>query len=69
MLTVVLCFFQKSSSVMEMYREVGLPPKQKISVFRVSSNAVIKPGNVKQGAELGVYFFNIFSLIIKSYLA
>ncbi|XP_013926549.1 PREDICTED: 39S ribosomal protein L3, mitochondrial isoform X1 [Thamnophis sirtalis] len=36
--------FHRSSSVMEIYRELGLPPKQKTSIFRVSPNAVIKPG-------------------------
>ncbi|XP_034259954.1 large ribosomal subunit protein uL3m-like [Pantherophis guttatus] len=36
--------FHRSSSIMKMYRELGLPPKQKTSIFRVSPNAVIKPG-------------------------
>ncbi|XP_051818684.1 39S ribosomal protein L3, mitochondrial [Antechinus flavipes] len=36
--------FYKSESVMEMYREVGVPPKQKFSSFRVTDNAIIKPG-------------------------
>ncbi|XP_053322314.1 39S ribosomal protein L3, mitochondrial [Spea bombifrons] len=36
--------FYKSESVLELYREAGVPPKQKISVFKVSDNAIIKPG-------------------------
>ncbi|KAH0627271.1 hypothetical protein JD844_002792 [Phrynosoma platyrhinos] len=36
--------FYKGKSAMEMYRAVGVPPKQKISTFRVSENAIIKPG-------------------------
>nr|XP_008110976.1 PREDICTED: 39S ribosomal protein L3, mitochondrial [Anolis carolinensis] len=36
--------FQKSVSILEMYRAVGLPVKQKISTFRVTENAIIKPG-------------------------
>ncbi|XP_062980835.1 large ribosomal subunit protein uL3m [Elgaria multicarinata webbii] len=36
--------FHKGVSAMEMYREVGIPPKQKITTFRVSHNAIIKPG-------------------------
>ncbi|XP_060104860.1 large ribosomal subunit protein uL3m [Heteronotia binoei] len=36
--------FHRGPSRLEMYREIGLPPKQKITSFRVSDNAVIKPG-------------------------
>ncbi|XP_015423597.1 PREDICTED: 39S ribosomal protein L3, mitochondrial isoform X2 [Myotis davidii] len=36
--------FYKSTSRLEFYQELGLPPKQKIKVFRVTDNAVIKPG-------------------------
>ncbi|XP_072366201.1 large ribosomal subunit protein uL3m isoform X2 [Scyliorhinus torazame] len=36
--------FNKPESVMEKYRLAGIPPKQKITVFRVSENALIKPG-------------------------
>ncbi|XP_060705981.1 39S ribosomal protein L3, mitochondrial isoform X2 [Hemiscyllium ocellatum] len=36
--------FRKPEFVMEKYRLAGIPPKQKISVFRVSENAIIKPG-------------------------
>ncbi|XP_042331723.1 39S ribosomal protein L3, mitochondrial [Sceloporus undulatus] len=36
--------FYKQESAMEMYRAVGVPPKQKTSIFRVSENAIIKPG-------------------------
>lgn len=30
---------------MERYRAIGVPPKQKTSLFEVSDNALIKPGN------------------------
>lgn len=36
--------FHSSEERMEMYRNAGVPPKQKISTFRVSDNALIKPG-------------------------
>ncbi|XP_075684714.1 large ribosomal subunit protein uL3m isoform X2 [Rhinoderma darwinii] len=36
--------FYKPESVLEFYSEAGVPPKQKISVFRVSDNAILKPG-------------------------
>ncbi|KAL8165481.1 UNVERIFIED_CONTAM: 54S ribosomal protein L3, partial [Gekko kuhli] len=36
--------FRKGQSRLEMYREIGLPPKQKITSFKVSDNAIIKPG-------------------------
>ncbi|KAM5292223.1 large ribosomal subunit protein uL3m [Ctenodactylus gundi] len=36
--------FRKSTSILEFYRELGLPPKQKIKIFHVTDNAVIKPG-------------------------
>ncbi|XP_038652493.1 39S ribosomal protein L3, mitochondrial [Scyliorhinus canicula] len=36
--------FNKPESLMEKYRLAGIPPKQKITVFRVSENAIIKPG-------------------------
>ncbi|XP_061443125.1 large ribosomal subunit protein uL3m isoform X2 [Rhineura floridana] len=36
--------FHKGESIMEMYRAVGVPPKQKIATFKVSENAIIKPG-------------------------
>lgn len=36
--------FRKSTSLLEFYRELGLPPKQKIKIFHVTDNAVIKPG-------------------------
>ncbi|XP_053119500.1 39S ribosomal protein L3, mitochondrial isoform X2 [Hemicordylus capensis] len=36
--------FHKGESVLQMYREVGVPPKQKITLCRVSPNAIIKPG-------------------------
>ncbi|XP_077899432.1 large ribosomal subunit protein uL3m isoform X3 [Ictidomys tridecemlineatus] len=36
--------FHKPTSVLKFYRELGLPPKQKIKIFNVTDNAVIKPG-------------------------
>ncbi|XP_045394659.1 39S ribosomal protein L3, mitochondrial isoform X2 [Lemur catta] len=36
--------FHKPTSVLEFYRELGLPPKQKVKIFHVTDNAVIKPG-------------------------
>ncbi|KAF4020607.1 hypothetical protein G4228_012373 [Cervus hanglu yarkandensis] len=36
--------FHKSTSVLEFYQELGLPPKQKVKMFNVTDNAVIKPG-------------------------
>ncbi|KAM9838759.1 large ribosomal subunit protein uL3m [Aulostomus maculatus] len=36
--------FHKSESEMELFRNAGVPPKQKLSIFNVSDNALIKPG-------------------------
>ncbi|KAM7384135.1 hypothetical protein PAMA_011468 [Pampus argenteus] len=36
--------FQKCEHEMEMFRNAGVPPKQKITTFKVSDNALIKPG-------------------------
>ncbi|XP_029976017.1 large ribosomal subunit protein uL3m [Salarias fasciatus] len=36
--------FQRSEQSMDMFRTAGVPPKQKVSVFGVSDNALIKPG-------------------------
>lgn len=36
--------FQKPEWKIEMFRNAGVPPKQKVSTFRVSDNALIKPG-------------------------
>uniref|UniRef100_A0A3B4BLG4 Large ribosomal subunit protein uL3m n=1 Tax=Periophthalmus magnuspinnatus TaxID=409849 RepID=A0A3B4BLG4_9GOBI len=36
--------FHRSESEMEMFRNAGVPPKQKVSTFKVSDNAIIKPG-------------------------
>lgn len=36
--------FRKQESITEMYREVGVPPKQKTVTCKVSQNAIIKPG-------------------------
>lgn len=29
---------------MEIYRSAGVPPKQKLTTFKISDNALIKPG-------------------------
>lgn len=34
---------------MEMYRNAGVPPKQKITTFKISDDALIKPGTTHQG--------------------
>ncbi|XP_053570273.1 39S ribosomal protein L3, mitochondrial isoform X2 [Bombina bombina] len=36
--------FYRSESVMAFYSEAAVPPKQKISIFKVSDDAIIKPG-------------------------
>lgn len=36
--------FQRTDGGMEMFRMAGVPPKQKVSTFKVSDDAVIKPG-------------------------
>ncbi|KAM8883524.1 large ribosomal subunit protein uL3m [Synchiropus picturatus] len=36
--------FQKSEMRLELFRNAGVPPKQKITTFSISENAVIKPG-------------------------
>ncbi|XP_032345408.1 39S ribosomal protein L3, mitochondrial isoform X3 [Camelus ferus] len=36
--------FHKSPAILEFYQELGLPPKQKVKIFKVTDNAVIKPG-------------------------
>ncbi|XP_030062324.1 large ribosomal subunit protein uL3m [Microcaecilia unicolor] len=36
--------FHRPEARMEFYQEAGVPPKQKISVFTVSDNAILKPG-------------------------
>uniref|UniRef100_A0A8D0G5X5 Large ribosomal subunit protein uL3m n=1 Tax=Sphenodon punctatus TaxID=8508 RepID=A0A8D0G5X5_SPHPU len=36
--------FHRDESSMEMFREAGVPPKQKVTTFNVSENAIIKPG-------------------------
>ncbi|XP_034017118.1 39S ribosomal protein L3, mitochondrial [Thalassophryne amazonica] len=36
--------FYRSESIVEMFRNAGVPPKQKIAYFRVSDNAILKPG-------------------------
>lgn len=41
-------FFQRSESRHKVYEEAGVPPKQKISTFKVSANAIIKPGNLSE---------------------
>ncbi|MBN3287862.1 RM03 protein, partial [Polyodon spathula] len=36
--------FHRTEDSMEMFRNAGVPPKQKITFFKVSDNAIIKPG-------------------------
>lgn len=36
--------FHKSTPKLEFYQQLGLPPKQKIKIFRITDNAAIKPG-------------------------
>ncbi|XP_061839246.1 large ribosomal subunit protein uL3m [Nerophis lumbriciformis] len=36
--------FHRSETAMEKFRNAGVPPKQKVSTFPVSDNAIIKPG-------------------------
>lgn len=36
--------FYKTDEDMEMFRKAGVPPKQKVTTFKVSDNAIIKPG-------------------------
>ncbi|XP_029445196.1 39S ribosomal protein L3, mitochondrial [Rhinatrema bivittatum] len=36
--------FYRSESVLEFFQEAGVPPKQKITVFNVTENAILKPG-------------------------
>ncbi|KAA8585941.1 hypothetical protein FQN60_007510 [Etheostoma spectabile] len=40
----VVTMLQRSEEEMEMFRNAGVPPKQKVTTFKVSDNAVIKPG-------------------------
>ncbi|XP_062846290.1 39S ribosomal protein L3, mitochondrial isoform X2 [Trichomycterus rosablanca] len=36
--------FYKSAAYLEMFRSAGVPPKQKLTTFSVTENAIIKPG-------------------------
>lgn len=36
--------FHRSEERLEVFRKAGVPPKQKLTMFRVTDNAVIKPG-------------------------
>ncbi|KAM3595650.1 uncharacterized protein V6R79_000546 [Siganus canaliculatus] len=36
--------FHTSEEEMEMFRNAGVPPKQKLTTFKISDNALIKPG-------------------------
>ncbi|XP_075068540.1 large ribosomal subunit protein uL3m isoform X1 [Mixophyes fleayi] len=36
--------FHRAESSMEHYNEAGVPPKQKLSTFKVTDNAILKPG-------------------------
>lgn len=49
-----LCFFffygyallQKSEAAMEIFKEAGVPRKQKVTAFNVTDDAIIKPGSL-----------------------
>ncbi|KAL0593163.1 39S ribosomal protein L3, mitochondrial [Plecturocebus cupreus] len=41
--------FHKPTHILEFYRELGLPPKQKVKLFRITDNAALKPGNLRLG--------------------
>ncbi|XP_069504823.1 large ribosomal subunit protein uL3m [Ambystoma mexicanum] len=36
--------FYRSETALDLYREAGVPPKQKLTHFKVSDNAILKPG-------------------------
>ncbi|XP_012883494.1 PREDICTED: 39S ribosomal protein L3, mitochondrial, partial [Dipodomys ordii] len=36
--------FRKPASVLKFYQQLGLPPKEKVKIFHVTDNAIIKPG-------------------------
>ncbi|XP_032122581.1 39S ribosomal protein L3, mitochondrial isoform X2 [Sapajus apella] len=40
----VVTLLQKPTHILEFYRELGLPPKQKVKIFRITENAALKPG-------------------------
>lgn len=40
------CLLQKSEAEMEIFREAGVPRKQKVTSFNVTDDAIIKPGNL-----------------------
>lgn len=40
------CLLQKSEAEMEIFREAGVPRKQKVTTFNVTDDAIIKPGNL-----------------------
>ncbi|XP_067111965.1 39S ribosomal protein L3, mitochondrial [Osmerus mordax] len=43
--------FYKTEENMEMFRIAGVPPKQKVTTFKVSDNAIIKPGTPLHAAH------------------
>ena len=43
--------FHKSISILEFYQELGLPSKQKVKMFNITDNAVIKPGTPLHAAH------------------
>lgn len=50
---------------MEMFRNAGVPPKQKVTTFKVSDNALIKPGKYFLHHSLSQpAFFWLFSNVI-----
>ncbi|XP_061738750.1 39S ribosomal protein L3, mitochondrial isoform X2 [Nerophis ophidion] len=41
---LAVTMLQRSETAIEMFKNAGVPPKQKLSTFPVSDNAIIKPG-------------------------
>lgn len=60
----VLLFLQKSASILEFYQELGLPPKQKVKIFHITDNAVIKPGNLssRMGGSENTQICDLFNV-------
>ncbi|XP_030644578.1 large ribosomal subunit protein uL3m isoform X2 [Chanos chanos] len=46
--------FYRSELSMEMFRDAGIPPKQKVTTFRVTENAIIKPAHFRPGQYVDV---------------
>ncbi|KAI3358525.1 hypothetical protein L3Q82_014936, partial [Scortum barcoo] len=53
--------FHRSGTEMEMFRNAGVPPKQKVTTFKVSDNAIIKPA-----MQFLYYFCNVILSVVCS---